>query len=93
MSNEDKFELLATIKMLERQRTILVFAYLAAIVCMALFWPSDLERDGQIVSSVILVVGGCIHREVVEARLDAVRSSLRNVLIARDPSILNDPDY
>lgn len=93
MSNEDKFELLATIKKLERQRALLVFAYLAAVVGVVVLWPSGLERSGRIVSSVVLVVGGCIHREVVEARLDAVRSSLRNVLIARDRSVLDDPDY
>lgn len=93
MSNQDKFELHQTIKKLERQRSILVVVYLCAIGAFAGSWLFDLAHGDLIVCLLILCVGGSVHREIVEARLDTVRSSLRNVLISRDPSILDDPDY
>lgn len=93
VSDGDTFELKATISRLEKYRAIAVGLYLAAVVALSLFWPGDASSEAQIVSFIVIVVGAVIHREVIECRLDTVRSSLRDMLTKRDPSILNDPDW
>lgn len=93
VSNEDKFELRATIKKVERSRTFVLWGYMVAVVGVLVLWPSDLSHSHKIVSCIILVVGAGLHREILNARIDTLRSSFRNVLISRDKSVLEDPDY
>ena len=93
MSNEDKFELRATIKKVERSRTFVLWGYWVAVAGVLLLWPSNLSHSHKTISCIILVVGAGLHREILNARIDTLRSSFRNVLISRDKSVLEDPDY
>ncbi|NRB20489.1 MAG: hypothetical protein HRU33_23900 [Rhodobacteraceae bacterium] len=89
----DTFELKATISKVERYRSVLIFMYLAVVVLLNLAWPSSGTGEIQIVANLLVVIGAAVHREVVESRLDVLRSSFRDILTKRDPSILNNVDY
>lgn len=93
LSNNDPFELKVSISRLERYRTGSFCVFLAGLLAANYFWPQDGTDAGQIIISAVIIVGHFVHREIIENRLDVLRSSLRAILIKKNPSVLDDPDW
>lgn len=93
MPDHDTFALRALIKNMERQNAAGALVYIAAVAGLLWFVRTDFSTGEQVALGFAAYLGGAILHEVRQARLDVVRSSLRQVLIAKNPSILTDPDW
>lgn len=93
MPDHDTFALRALIARMERQNAVGVFAYIAAVAGLLWMVRADFSTGQQLALGFAAYLGGAILYQVRQARLDVVRSSLRQVLIAKDPSVLTDPDW
>lgn len=93
MLEHDTFALRALIRRMERENAIGLVAFFVGVAGLLWMVRADFTLGEQAVLGFIAYLGGAILHQVRQARLDVVRSSLRQVLIAKDPSILTDPDW
>lgn len=93
MVDHDTFALRALIKSMERQNAVGLWLYMTVVSAMLWVVRADFSTGEQVVIGFAAYIGGAILHQVRQSRLDVVRSSLRQVLIAKNPSILTDPDY
>lgn len=93
MLEHDTFSLCALIRRMERENAIGLFAFFVGVAGLLWMVRADFTLGEQTMLGFIAYLGGAILHQVRQGRLDVVRSSLRQVLIAKDPSILTDPDW
>lgn len=91
--NRDPFELQATIKKMERGRDGRLIVSLLAIAIYSGLYGDQLEPYIRVLLLFLASGAVAIMLDIRNARIDTLRASLRVVLIARNPRILDDPDY
>ncbi len=91
--DHDTFEIKATIKNFERQNSVGALAFVAFPAAFFWFFGESLSRGEHIVSMLVLFFGVMNIYEIRQNRLDVLRASLRQVLIAKDPTILTNEEW
>jgi len=89
----DTFEIVATIRRLERQRSIFVGASVIGAAVAGMWIIPNLDAAYAAAWAVIALIGIWNIYETKSTRIDVFRASLRNVLIARNPSIVHSADW
>lgn len=93
MSKNDKFEIQRTIRRMERENNFGFWVYGGCLAVGTWLSWSDFSTAELTIFLLIAYLGGFILQEVRQVRLDVLRASLRQVLIAKDPSILTDDEW
>ncbi len=83
----DTFDLLKTIRRLERERDLLQLFLLMAYG-FVMWWFADVfSLADKIIFSAVCVFGGLIYREIKDAQIQSLRVSLRHLVLLRDPGV------
>jgi hypothetical protein len=83
----DTFDLLKTIKRLERERD-LIQIFLLVVYGFVMWWLADVfSFADKVIFSAVCVFGGLIYREIKDAHIQSLRVSLRHLTLLRDPEV------
>ncbi len=88
----DPFQIMATIKRLERERDTITFGGFAAYLLIAWWNSASITTGESLIFGAVGIVGILVFREAKDAHLQSLRVSLRHLEILRDPNIINGSD-